>query len=339
MMGSSERLSRMHPSAHEGMEKSTDSMNRPTPTVDVVICTNRQSPYLASAVDSVVRQTYASWNLIIVDDGSPAEVARSLDALVAPLASGRVIHKTAGGLPAARNTGIAAGSGEFVAFLDDDDVWDCERLERNVSALQSSPSALGTYSGGWYMGPHGERWEGGWSAVPGSRSDFLLGEVPLPRIVALTIRRDAWYVLGGFDPRYSLAEDIDFILRLVARGELVPSPGDLVGYRRHAANMTNAPLARQHRAMEKVVGRLVSLFARRGDARTAAQLRQYRRVYRRHASEQSVGACVAAWRDKDFSRLTVEAAWGLSRNPLAVARVAATRIGARLRSRHSRPSS
>lgn len=300
-----------------------------TPTVDVVVCTNRNSPYLRAAVDSVVAQTYRPVNLIIVDDGGPRDAASALDDLVATLGIGTVVHQSPMGLPAARNAGIRTGQGEFVAFLDDDDVWDPHRLERNIAELQCRSSALGTFSGGWYMGADGARWEGGWQADAGTREEFLSGKVPLPRIVALTVRRSAWSAVGGFDPRYSLGEDIDFILRILAAGELVPTAGGLVGYRRHDANMTNAPLVQQHLAVEQVLGRLITQYEHQDQPGTSGLLRRYLSAYRRRASGQCATACLVAWRARDPRRLVREASWGLTRNPVALAKGAASLLRAR----------
>ena len=286
------------------------------PTVDVVIATNRDSPYLRDAVSSVVAQTWRAWQLIIVDDGAPSPVADQLDKLVEAIPHARVLHQKATGVSGARNSGVRAGRGDLVAFLDDDDLWHPERLSRQVEALRGSPDSLGVYSGGWYMGADGIPWGEGWSGDASPSSGFLDGTVALPRIVTLTVRRDAWALVEGFDERYSLAEDIDFILKLVCAGELVAAPGRLVGYRRHQFNVTNAPLVDGRIAVESVLRHQITEAKNRDRLLVAHQLRQYRRAYRKAAAPEVVGALIAAARSRDGQGFARELFWGVTRAPI-----------------------
>lgn len=301
------------------------------PTVDVVICTNRNSPYLRDAIDSVIAQTWGNWRLIIVDDGSPWPVPHHLDRLVETIPGARVIHQEATGLPGARNAGVRAGRGDLVAFLDDDDVWHPERLSRQLGALNGRPESLGVYSGGWYMGSDGMPWGDGWPAIATPSSEFLDGTVALPRIVTLTVRRFAWLLVGGFDERYSLAEDIDFILKLVCAGELVAASGQLVGYRRHELNMTNAPLVDGRRAVESVLRNQIAGANSHGRSLMANELRRYRRAYRKAAAPESVGALIAAARRRDWRTFRRELFWALTRAPIRTATAALTRVRVRVR--------
>jgi glycosyltransferase involved in cell wall biosynthesis len=106
--------------------------------VSVIVPAYNAATYLAAAIESVIRQTYQDWEVIIVDDGSSDEtgaVACSYASLLPDKI--RYVYQPNRGLPAARNIGIRIAQGEFVALLDADDVWLPLRLERSVAALKS----------------------------------------------------------------------------------------------------------------------------------------------------------------------------------------------------------
>ncbi|MEM4724269.1 MAG: glycosyltransferase family A protein, partial [Candidatus Hadarchaeum sp.] len=107
-------------------------------SVSVIIPCYNHGHYLPCAVNSVMAQTFADWEAIIVDDGSTdntREVAAQFtDSRV------RYIYQDNRGLAAARNTGIRAAQGEYLAFLDADDEWEPTFLEACVAALSQQPA-------------------------------------------------------------------------------------------------------------------------------------------------------------------------------------------------------
>ena len=106
--------------------------------VSVVIPCFNYGKFLGAAIDSVLAQTHAAREIIIVDDGSTdasAEVARGYGAPVT------LISRPNGGISAARNTGIREASAELLGFLDADDLWTSDKLERQVEALSRDPGA------------------------------------------------------------------------------------------------------------------------------------------------------------------------------------------------------
>lgn len=304
------------------------------PTVDVVIATNRDSPYLAEAVDSVRAQTWTGWRIILVDDGSPSPGVSQ--EVIAGIEEALVVRQEPRGLPAARNVGILRGSGDLVAFLDDDDVWDPQKLERQVRAWQAAPHHVGIYSAGWYMDEDGQPFGDGWGAeqVPSWR--FLSGEIPLPRIVTLVVRRDAWVALGGFDETFSMAEDLEFIMRLVQQGELLAVPEPLVGYRRHGFNMSAVGVSADGpRATERLLRMQIAAAQRRGDATTALLLREHLRRFRRNAAEPLVGGLIASARRRDSRALRDQISWAATSAPIETTGALLSRtsraVGKRLR--------
>lgn len=107
------------------------------PAVSVVIPVFNRRQHLEEAVGSVEAQTFASWELIVVDDGSTDDTAEALGSIAGR--GHRVLRRANGGCGAARNTGIAAARGRFVAFLDSDDLWPAGKLERQVAVLEAEP--------------------------------------------------------------------------------------------------------------------------------------------------------------------------------------------------------
>ncbi|WP_404430582.1 glycosyltransferase family 2 protein [Microbacterium lacus] len=205
------------------------------PLVDVVMCTNRVSPYLGAAIRSLQAQTYPRWRLIVADDGSGR--GTDIEQAVAGIADVVVVHLPAGGPATARNAAIASGTGEVVSFLDDDDVWPEDRLARAVETLARSRDALGAYGDGIEIDDQGRR-RGSWSSPPATSRQYLAGSGALPRITTLSFRRWAIERFGAFTDGMYFAEDTELTLRMVRHGELVSTGAVMVEYRRHGANAT-----------------------------------------------------------------------------------------------------
>ena len=106
--------------------------------VSVIIPVYKVEKYIAAAVQSVLKQSYQNFELLIVDDGSPD---KSIE-ICQQFADSRIIilHQQNRGVCAARNTGIRYAQGEYLAFLDGDDMWLPEKLEKHVKHLESAPN-------------------------------------------------------------------------------------------------------------------------------------------------------------------------------------------------------
>jgi glycosyltransferase involved in cell wall biosynthesis len=109
------------------------------PRVSIIVPAYNAARYLQAAIESVVRQTYADWELIVVDDGSTDETPSVVYSYRARLGGKlQYIYQPNRGLPTARNTGIRQAQGEFIAILDADDVWLPARLARGVEVMDSN---------------------------------------------------------------------------------------------------------------------------------------------------------------------------------------------------------
>ena len=110
--------------------------------ISVIVPVYKVEPYLDRCVKSVVDQTFSDLEIILVDDGSPDNCPAMCDAWAARDSRVRVIHKPNGGLSDARNTGMAAATGEYISFVDSDDWIAAEMLERLIQALERDQSDI-----------------------------------------------------------------------------------------------------------------------------------------------------------------------------------------------------
>lgn len=303
----------------------------PQPTVSVVIPTNRGGPYLEGAIASVRAQTTPVAEVILVDDGSPGPgLAALADAM-----NVMYIRQDPSGISVARNRGVEAATGDWVAFLDDDDVWDSRRIARQLGAIASQPGVIAVYSGGWYMDSAGKLFGRGWPARTTTSSELLRGTVPLPRVTTLLIRRDAYYEVGGCESQMEPAEDVHLTLRLLQLGEFAAVDEALVGYRRHAGNVTNRGLAGR-RAVIRGVRELQQHARGRGESEVASLLASNLRVGRRNMASDNLGELVATLRRHEWAYALSLGMWAVCHAPVQTIAAVGARTVAHARDQDGR---
>jgi glycosyltransferase involved in cell wall biosynthesis len=200
--------------------------------VSVIIPCYNLGRYLDDAVDSVLRQTFDDYEILVVDDGSTdSDTRRLLDDYERPRL--KVIRSENRGLPGARNFGLAHTTGEYVCMLDADDLLEPACLERSVAALDADPSIA--FVSHWLRTFGDEHWE--WTPT---RCDFpALLDVNTVNGAAL-VRRSALDAVGGFDETMrDGCEDWDLWITLVERGfsgRILPEV--LFNYRRRPDSMS-----------------------------------------------------------------------------------------------------
>jgi len=202
-------------------------------TVSIVICVYNGARFLAETMESVRAQTHEDWDLIAVDDGSTdgsADIVRRFaDARIS------LIHQENRGAAAALATGIAAARGEFVALLDQDDLWHPDKLACHIARMRDAPSVALTFS--WFtyvdqsgrsIGLRSRRCHGTFD-FRSLFSDFVIGATS-----NVVIRRDVIVPAGGVDPSFPRMYDLDLILRtaLLRSHSVEALPRDLLLYRR-----------------------------------------------------------------------------------------------------------
>jgi hypothetical protein len=190
--------------------------------------------FLEQAMESILRQTFSSFELIVIDDGSTDRTA----AIAEEFASGddrvRVLGRPHEGLSAALNAGIAAARGEYVARMDADDISLPDRLQKQVAYLDAHPAcvALGT----WIEVVDEAARPIGLKTFATTHDEIsaallrCVSPMAHPTVVA---RRDVLGAAGGYDARRYPSEDLDLWFRLADRGELANLGEALLQHRRH----------------------------------------------------------------------------------------------------------
>jgi len=209
------------------------------PTVSVVLPTYRRPDLLERAVASVLTQTYGDWELLVIDDnglGTPEQAATEA-ALRAFTADPRVVYVPQAqnrGACAARNAGIHAARGRYVAFLDDDDAWFVDKLERQVACFAASEPDVALVYGGFRRVSE----EGPGEVVrPDGRAHRwrdLLMRNGIGTTSLVMCRRTALLEVGGFDDQLPSMQDFDLYIRLAQRFPFGYVEEPLLDKHRHA---------------------------------------------------------------------------------------------------------
>lgn len=209
----------------------------PRPLVTVVIPTYGRPEYLVDAVRSVVDQTYDPVELVVVDDHSPEPIAPVLDDVATDgLDRFRCVrHEENRGANAARRTGIEAGRGEYVAFLDDDDYWRPSLVERAVDAFErDGPSPDVVVVSAEMVDGAGDRIGTTPIAASGRVTpDLLAGDVKAGTFSQTVVRRDLVERVGYPDERLPSWQDKEWHIRLSEHARYA-SIADLLVVRRVA---------------------------------------------------------------------------------------------------------
>jgi len=226
------------------------------PYVSVVIPVYNGERYLAAAIDSVLTQTYQNFEIIVVDDGSKDSTPEILQQYGDRI---RAVYQTNQGVALARNHGIKLAQGEWIAFLDADDVLLPDKLSAQLALAAKHPQ-LGIIHSGWRrVSATGELLMEvePWHDIPQLTLESWLRWKPvLPS--AMLFRRSWLEKSGGFDPRFPPAEDTELVLRLSAMGcEADWLQQVTVNYRQHEASAMHKGLP-QARSLSAVIDHFFS---------------------------------------------------------------------------------
>lgn len=268
-----------------------DATSRVPGRLSVILPTYDRNGELQEAVESLSRQRYSDIELVIVDDGSPTPASETLrDAGFGSEGSIEVVrHPENRGANVARNTGIYRSTGEYVSFLDDDDRWRADKVERVVETFETvSPDVGVVYTGTRTKGQATDT-----TATPTHRGDVtkdLLTGKNFGQFSSVVVRANAIEEAGLPDERFPAWQDREWFFRLSkhCRFEPIPEPltirhidgEDRIGYDFEKQRDTAYPLfVRKHYDFARERGRyyartfLASL--RYALARTAVRAGQY----------------------------------------------------------------
>ena len=205
------------------------------PTVSVIIPTFSHRDYILSTLESVFAQTFTDYEVIVVNDGSPDDTE---DLLRPHLESRRIRYfkQSNRGQAAARNRGIAEAGGEFIALLDDDDLWPADKLHWQVDAMHGDP-ALAMVAGEVELIDGSSNVTG--RKVVGDRNisyESLFGGSPIWSPGQTLIRTSRLREIGGLDETIWGTDDYDLYLRLARRWTIRGFSRVALRYRVHPGN-------------------------------------------------------------------------------------------------------
>ncbi len=264
------------------------------PLVSVVIPCYSQAAYLEEAIESVLAQTYAQVEVVVVDDGSPDNAAR----LAGRFPWVRCVRQPNAGLAAARNTGIRESEGELLVFLDSDDRLLPRAIEVGVEELRAHPEAAFAFGRYRRVAGDGRRLENDEQPRPEADPYSVFLRYNYAGIPATGIfRRSALEEAGNFDETLPGAEDYDLGLRLARLHAVRPYEDEVVEYRVHGGSMSQDPALMLARTLQAL--RRQRSHARRDPALQRAY-REGRRFWRRYYGEPLAAQVRASFANREW---------------------------------------
>jgi glycosyltransferase involved in cell wall biosynthesis len=224
--------------------------------VSIVIPAYNALEYLPVALDSIYGQTFSDFEVLIIDDGSKDKTSEWAKKINDPRI--RYVFQHNQGVSAARNTGIRLSQGEYIAFLDADDLWEPTKLEKQVRLLENHPEAGLAFT---WTAIADERGVPTGEIIPSAEGDTLQQLLEFNTVVCggsvPMLRRSCFDVIGGFDTSMKHLEDLDLYIRVARKFLFMGIPEPLVRYRQHAnSGSTDCDACRQsyERILQRELG-------------------------------------------------------------------------------------
>ena len=207
------------------------------PLVSAIIPNYNYSRYICEAVESALNQTYKNVEVIVVDDGSSDDSLKVLSGYGDRI---KVISQKNAGVAMARNNGVEVSTGEYVAFLDADDVWLPDKVEKQVDRFLAEPALGLVHVGVQDISAEGNDLDVHTDGMQGKVShELLLFDRPviLGGGSGIMVPRNVFDEVGGFDTRLSTSADWDLFYQISSRYEVGFVSDVLLRYRFHGSNM------------------------------------------------------------------------------------------------------
>jgi glycosyltransferase involved in cell wall biosynthesis len=278
------------------------------PLVSVIIPAYNGQEYIREAIESALGQTYRPIEILVIDDGSPVSMTEAVSGFGPEV---RYLRQENGGTASARNLGWRSASGEFIALLDQDDLWLPLKLERQVPRFAEDPriglvtawmevfdtntgEAKGTYQPPAEMTVH----------------DMLGHE--LPPVQTMIFRRSALEKIGGFDASLRGTDDWDVNIRLAAEYRVVTVEEVLGRARMHGAQQGSNG-EQMYRNSMRVLEKNSRVHGDCAECRQA--LRKSRKLVREYHSLYIKGRARAAWNEGRYTAAITRAARAFWQHP------------------------
>ncbi|MBD1806884.1 glycosyltransferase [Microcoleus sp. FACHB-SPT15] len=200
------------------------------PLISVIVPVYNAEKTIQETIESILNQTFTDFDLIIINDGCQDSTLKVISTIQDPRL--KVFSYLNSGVSASRNRGLAQATGEFISFIDADDLWTANKLENQLRVLRENIQAAVAYSWTDWIDESGQiLGKGSYITQEGN----VFAQMLLNDFVAngsnCLIRRQALIEVGGFDETLAHGEDWDLWLRLAARYEFIAIPSPQVLYR------------------------------------------------------------------------------------------------------------
>ena len=212
------------------------------PMVSVIIPAYNCADIIKDAIDSVLAQTLTDYEIIVVDDGSSDDIERVVHSFDFPI---KFIKQDNGGAAVARNTGMKAASGKYIAYLDSDDIWLAGKLKSQIDFLENN-SDIGIVCSDGY------RWTPPEEPEAGELLSYLRGRLPLRPTLdfmfkmhlintsSVVFRRELVDVVGFMNKSLKHGQDFEYYMRLASKKPWAYLNIPLMAYRVHSKNTANS---------------------------------------------------------------------------------------------------
>ena len=207
------------------------------PIVSVIIPTYNSVQYLGEAIESVFLQTYQNLEVIVVDDGSTDDTASFMNAYRERV---KYLRQQNQGPSKARNAGISIAIGPYTAFLDADDVWVPEKLEKQINAIEQDPNIALIYSRCVFFDEQtGQEQEIHPKEISSGNVFETILDRPLCALSSVVVDSRILKAVNGFDEALNTAEDTHLYLKIARDHKVMGIPDILVKKRNHRSNLSS----------------------------------------------------------------------------------------------------
>lgn len=222
------------------------------PQISVIIPAYNCEKTIRQTIESVLKQTFTDFELIVINDGSQDATLDIISSIKDPRI--KIYSYPNAGVSASRDRGVTQASGEFIAFLDADDLWTPNKLESQLKLLQDNPLFAVAYSWTDYIDESGQLlYTGSHITLNGDIYQHILVHNFIENGSNALIRKEALSEVGNFDKSLlGFGEDWDFLIRLAARYHFVAFPQAQVLYRM-SADSSSSSILKQEQGCLKVI--------------------------------------------------------------------------------------
>jgi len=273
------------------------------PTVSVVIPTYKRPDFLVEAVESVLAQTYQDFEIIVIDDGSEDDTKSRLTGFIekTPAAQGRTFfyEQKNSGSAIARNRGIFYSKGEYVAFLDSDDLWYPTKLEKQVKILYENPEIGVVYTDCYCGESASDPNQQGFFANANPPSGMIFERMLRNNLFwtsSLLLRKEVFILAGTFDPTLRRCQDYDLWLRICYYNPCHFIPEILGLFREHPNRITKNHVLGEHKchafAIQAIRWQNDKMASQRFRRRAAGMFSSIAKQYFKHSDTKNAVRCL-----------------------------------------------